>query len=341
VPNPWDVVSEKYPVGTTIEGKIKNITDFGLFIGIDEGIDGLVHISDISWTKRIKHPSELYKKGDVVQAIVLNIDKQSERFSLGIKQLQKDPWETIPERYAVGDKITGSITNVTDFGIFVELEEGIEGLAHVSEVSREKIKTPVGKFQVGGIISAKVININPKERRIGLSVKQLESDEEHDLVVDYLSSYKGSESSLGEILKDNLKEKAVDQEATEPAPETADEKVEDSEVELTPETADEKAESSQIEGIQEETGEDKAEQVALDDTEKADKSLGREDEADAEPSEQVLEIADDKVEDSQPETDPVASGEDKTDWDALDEVGESVDEAIEPQVTDQETNKEA
>jgi small subunit ribosomal protein S1 len=119
VPNPWDVISEKYPVGTTIEGKIKNITDFGLFIGIDEGIDGLVHISDVSWTKRIKHPSELYKKGDVVRAIVLDIDKENERFSLGIKQLQSDPWETVNERYEVGKEITGTVTNITDFGVFV------------------------------------------------------------------------------------------------------------------------------------------------------------------------------------------------------------------------------
>jgi small subunit ribosomal protein S1 len=110
-PNPWDVISEKYPVGTTIEGKIKNITDFGLFIGIDEGIDGLVHISDISWTKRIKHPSEVYKKGDVVQAIVLDIEKESERFSLGIKQLNEDPWQSVAERYEVGKEITGTITS--------------------------------------------------------------------------------------------------------------------------------------------------------------------------------------------------------------------------------------
>jgi small subunit ribosomal protein S1 len=148
-PNPWDVISDKYPVGTTIEGKIKNITDFGLFIGIDEGIDGLVHISDISWTKRIKHPSEMYKKGDVIQAIVLEIDKAQERFSLGIKQLQADPWDTVAERYEVGKEITGTVTNVTDFGVFVELEEGIEGLVHVSEISKEKIKTPVGQFEVG------------------------------------------------------------------------------------------------------------------------------------------------------------------------------------------------
>ncbi len=249
VPNPWDVVSEKYPVGTTIEGKIKNLTDFGVFIGIDEGIDGLVHISDISWTKRIKHPSELYKKGDVVQAIVLNIDKENERFSLGIKQLQKDPWETIPERYGVGDKITGTITNVTDFGLFVELEEGIEGLVHVSEVGREKVKTPVGKFQAGDIVGAKVININPKERRIGLSVKQLEMEDERDLVVDYLNSYKGSQSSLGELLKGNLKEKTVNQEPAEQASEGLGDAVEESEVKGDTEVA----------------VEDEAEQVTKDD----------------------------------------------------------------------------
>lgn len=211
IPNPWDIVSEQYPVGTTIEGKIKNITEFGIFIGIAEGIDGLVHISDISWTKRLKHPSELYKKNDVVQAIVLNIDKENERFSLGIKQIQKDPWETIPERYSVGERITGAITNVTDFGLFVELEEGIEGLVHVSEVSEEKVKTPVGRFQPKEIVSAKIITINPKERRIGLSIKQLSKDEEDRLVANYLNGYSEPQSSLGQLLKQNLKEKMADE----------------------------------------------------------------------------------------------------------------------------------
>jgi small subunit ribosomal protein S1 len=111
-PNPWDVIGEKYPVGTTIQGKIKNITDFGLFIGIDEGIDGLVHISDLSWTKRIKHPSELFKKAEEIQAIVLNIDKENERFSLGVKQLSPDPWEEIPERYPVGNSVVGTVTKL-------------------------------------------------------------------------------------------------------------------------------------------------------------------------------------------------------------------------------------
>ena len=207
VPNPWDVISEKYPIGTTIEGKIKNITDFGLFIGIDEGIDGLVHISDISWTKRIKHPSEIYKKGDVIQAIVLDIEKENERFSLGIKQLQTDPWKTVAERYVVGKEIAGTITNITDFGIFVELEEGIEGLVHVSEISKEKIKTPVGKFNVGDVITARVMNINSEERRIGLSVKRLEVDDKEGLLSEYVNNARPATSTFGEILRENLQEK--------------------------------------------------------------------------------------------------------------------------------------
>ncbi len=210
VPNPWDVISEKYPVGTTIEGKIKNITDFGLFIGIDEGIDGLVHISDISWTKRIKHPSELFKKADVVQAIVLDIDKENERFSLGIKQLQEDPWQSVAQRYEVGKEITGTITNLTDFGVFVELEEGIEGLIHVSEISKEKIKTPVGKFNVGDVITAKVMNINSEERRIGLSIKRLEIEDEQNLLSEYVNTMKPATTSFGEILRENLQEKLND-----------------------------------------------------------------------------------------------------------------------------------
>ena len=207
-PNPWDVIAEKYPVGTTIEGKIKNITDFGIFIGIDEGIDGLVHISDISWTKRIKHPSELYKKGDTVQAIVLDIEKENERFSLGIKHLQEDPWKTVGQRYKVGSEINGTITNVTDFGIFVEIEEGIEGLVHVSEISKEKIKTPVGRYNIGDMITARVMTINSDERRIGLSVKRLEMEGEQGLLSDYVNNL-GSQktTSFGELLRENLQEK--------------------------------------------------------------------------------------------------------------------------------------
>ena len=203
-PNPWDVIGEKYPVGTTIQGKIKNITDFGLFIGIDEGIDGLVHISDLSWTKRIKHPSEMYKKGEEIQAIVLNIDKENERFSLGVKQLSSDPWEEIPTRYPVGSSVVGTVTNVTDFGLFVEIEEGIEGLVHVSEISKEKIKTPVGLFQEGQEVTAKVVNIGREERKIGLSLKRLEEEEEKTRYYDYIDSPKAATSNLGQLLKEEL-----------------------------------------------------------------------------------------------------------------------------------------
>lgn len=203
-PNPWEVVTEKYPVGTVIEGRIKNITDFGLFIGIDDDIDGLVHISDISWTKRIKHPSEIYKKGDVVQAMVLEIDKGNERFSMGIKQLEADPWESVRERYPIGTKVSGVVTNVTDFGIFVELEEGIEGLVHVSEVSAERIKTPVGQYEVGNEIMARVMNVNVDDRKIGLSIKRLEIDDEKSLLKDYVYNAKPARSAFGELLREGL-----------------------------------------------------------------------------------------------------------------------------------------
>ena len=200
-PNPWDVIGEKYPVGTTIEGRIKNITDFGVFIGIDEGIDGLVHISDISWTKRIKHPSEIYKKGQEIQAVVLSIDEANERFSLGIKQLTPDPWDEIPERYKAGTRVTGTVTNVTDFGVFVELEEGIEGLIHVSELTREKGGNPLSRFKVDDVIQAKVLNINKEEKKIALSIKQLEESDESNIYKGYMSNSREATSNLGELIK--------------------------------------------------------------------------------------------------------------------------------------------
>ncbi len=205
VENPWEVISQKYPVGTVIEGSIKNITEFGLFVGIDDDIDGLVHISDISWTKRINHPSEVYKKNDIIQAVVLDIDKDNERFSLGIKQIQPDPWESVGQRYEVGKEISGTITNLTDFGVFIELEEGIEGLVHVSEISKEKISSPKDHFNINDTITAKVMNINSDERRIGLSIKRLEDDDEKDFE-DFAKNMKPATSQFGEMLRDNLKE---------------------------------------------------------------------------------------------------------------------------------------
>ncbi len=202
-PNPWDLVSENYPVGSIIEGKIKNITDFGIFIGIEEGIDGLIHVSDLSWTERIKHPSEKYSKGETIQAVVLKIDRENERFSLGIKQLEPDPWLAAVEKYPLGSKVEGKITNVTDFGIFVELEEGIEGLIHVSEISKDKVETPVGLYNVGDTIETKVINVSAKDRKIGLSIKALTDDSAAGSYADYQKKEAStSPTTLGDLLKE-------------------------------------------------------------------------------------------------------------------------------------------
>ncbi|MEW6115132.1 MAG: S1 RNA-binding domain-containing protein, partial [Thermodesulfobacteriota bacterium] len=203
-PNPWDVVAEKYPEGTKIEGKIRNVTDFGIFVGIDEGIDGLVHISDISWTQRIKHPSEMFKKGQTVQAVVLNIDKENERFSLGIKQMYEDPWETIPDRYPPGTKVTGKVTSVTDFGVFLEIEEGIEGMIHVSELSKERVNSPHDFTKEGEELTAVVLKVNKKDKKIALSIKGLEKTGEYETVKGYMNSQEVVASNLGDLLKENL-----------------------------------------------------------------------------------------------------------------------------------------
>jgi len=253
-PNPWDIISEKYPVGTTIEGKIKNITDFGIFIGIDEGIDGLVHISDISWTRRIKHPSEVYKKGQEVQAVVLNIDKSNERFSLGIKQLTTDPWTEIPRRYKAGTRVTGTVTNVTDFGIFVELEEGIEGLIHVSELPKDKKGQSLSRFQVDDVIQAKVVNVSRDDKKIGLSIRKLEETSEKAAYSSYLNNKAGATSNLGELLKEEMMHLQQDGESEdgsddasaklEPESETAAESAESLSGEPEPETVVKPAESA-------------------------------------------------------------------------------------------------
>ncbi len=202
-PNPWDGLEDKFPIGTVIEGAVKNVTEFGVFIGIEEGIDGLVHLSDLTWSKKITHPNQLYKKGDVIQAVVLNIDKVKERFSLGVKQLVPDPWSTVPERYPVGGIITGKVTNVKDFGVFVEIEDGVEGLVHVSEVSVQKTNTPVGLFEPGQEIKAKVINISKVDRRIGLSMKRIVEDEERSNIEEYKQSA-GAATTIGGLIREEM-----------------------------------------------------------------------------------------------------------------------------------------
>jgi small subunit ribosomal protein S1 len=204
--NPWELAREKYPVGTVIKGPVRNITDFGVFVGIEEGIDGLVHISDLHWTKKIKHPSELYKKGDMVEAKVLGVNVENERFSLGIKQLATDPWKIIAERFPVGSKVKGQVTSVPDFGVFVRLDEGVEGLVHVSQLSTERVDKPSTLFKVGDEIEAEVINVDVAERKIGLSIRALRKTEERQEMENYLNREKeGGRFSFESILNEELR----------------------------------------------------------------------------------------------------------------------------------------
>lgn len=207
-PNPWELVAEKYPEGTILEGVIKNITEFGMFIGIEDGIDGLIHVSDISWTKKIRHPNEIFKVGDVVQAKVITVDQESEKFTLGIKQLVDDPWGHVPTTYPVGCTVKGIVTNITDFGLFVEVEEGIEGLVHVSELSNKKIKSPAEIYKENEEIQAKVIHVSAEERRLGLSIKQLKEEEERKKPKEFRTGSTEAGQNLGDLLKQKMAEDA-------------------------------------------------------------------------------------------------------------------------------------
>jgi small subunit ribosomal protein S1 len=205
-PNPWEMVRINHPIGSRIHGAVKNVTDFGIFVGIDEGIDGLVHVSDLHWTKKVRHPSELFKKGDEVDAVVLGIDVDNERISLGIKQLAEDPWQAMSHRYPVGQRVRGQVTSVTDFGVFVELEEGVEGLIHVSQLSTERVDKPQTMFQPGQELEAEVTSVDARERKIALSIKALRRSEERDEIETYMKREReGGRFSFEDILSSDLR----------------------------------------------------------------------------------------------------------------------------------------
>lgn len=201
-PNPWETLKEKYPEGSIIQGVIRNITNFGIFVGVEEGIDGLVHVSDISWRHRVKHPAEMYKKGQEIEAMVLNIDIDNEKFSLGIKQIEKNPWEEISEKYPPGAVVTGRVTNVAEFGVFVEIEEGIEGLVHISELNQKRVKSSAELFSVNDIVSAIVKNVDLKNRRIRLSIKDYEASVDDNPLTQYINNNKNINSNLSKALAD-------------------------------------------------------------------------------------------------------------------------------------------
>ena len=205
-PNPWEALAEIHPINSTIKGKVKSITDFGVFVEIEPGIDGLVHISDLSWTKKVRHPSEIYKKGDEVEAVVLGIEVEHERVSLGVKQLTPDPWDTVAQRYPLNNRVNGKVSSVADFGVFVELEEGIEGLIHISQLSNERVDKPSSLYKVDDELDALVVQLDPKERRIGLSIKAVKQHEEREEMQAYLKrEHEAARFSMEDILKEELK----------------------------------------------------------------------------------------------------------------------------------------
>ncbi len=199
--NPWDLVEQNYPIGSIVSGRVRNITDFGIFVGVEEGIDGLVHISDLSWSQRIKNPADVFNKGDVVEARVLNIDRENERFSLGIKQLSDDPWLSVHSRYFLGQLVKGKIVSHTDFGIFVEIEDGVEGLVHMSEMIHEDDWQE--HYQLNRELGVEIRRIDPHDRKISLSEKgAIERGTDHSSVEEYMARQGESSARLGDVLGD-------------------------------------------------------------------------------------------------------------------------------------------
>ncbi len=203
--NPWTVIEEQYPVNSRVTGIVRNITNFGIFVGLAEGIDGLVHVSDISWTEQIKHPSEKLKKGDEIEAVVLKIDKENEKFSLGIKQLQPNPWDGIQKKFPIGSEITGAVTSVTDFGVFVRLEDGIDGLVYSSELAAERVEKPQDHFTEGQDVTALVVKVDPAEQKISLSIRAVTDKAERSALKELAAQQSSSQATtLGDLLKEKL-----------------------------------------------------------------------------------------------------------------------------------------
>ncbi len=230
--NPWELVEQNYPAGTEVVGRVRNLTNYGAFIEIEEGIDGLLHISDMSWTRKVSHPSEILQKGDTVKTMVLEVDPQKRRVALGLKQLEKDPWQDeIPARYRSGDLVRGVITKLTSFGAFVELEDGLEGLLHISELSEQKIPSPEEIVDVGDVVDVRVIRVDSDGRKIGLSLKSdmpAEEEEEGPRIVIRSDEIEEAENP-DELVESALEEAPqLDREAEEPADQASGGKAESS-----------------------------------------------------------------------------------------------------------------
>ena len=264
--NPWKLALDRYPVGCIVKGVVRNVTDFGIFIGVDEGIDGLVHVSDISWKQRQCKPTEVANKGDEFEVKVLNIDVDQERLSLGIKQLTEDPWKDLDEKHPLGTDITGTVVNLTDFGIFVEVSEGVEGLVHISEIDSKIPKNKVHEtYPVGTVVKANIIKIDLEERRLGLSISEVISTPTPVSSVPEIDSEMEAETAATEEIKEEAAEVvAVNEENKEETADIAAETVAAEEVKK--DAADVVTETTASEEVKEETEEVKPETTATEDT---------------------------------------------------------------------------
>jgi small subunit ribosomal protein S1 len=198
--NPWDEVIERYPEGSDVTGKVRNLTNYGAFIELEEGIDGLLHVSDMSWTRKIGHPSEVLEKGQEIQCRVLSVDEGRRRIALGLKQLDNDPWDgDIPDKYQPGQLVKGKVTKITNFGVFIGLEDGLEGLLHISELAEHKVEDPEEVVKVGDDIEVKVLRVDTDERKIGLSLKRVEWGEEQERAAAEAEAAEGAPVSDGDL----------------------------------------------------------------------------------------------------------------------------------------------
>jgi small subunit ribosomal protein S1 len=216
--NPWTVVDEKYPVGTIIKGKIRNIVPYGAFIELEDGLEGLIHISDMSWTRKLNHPAELLKRGEMVEAKVLSVDQENKKIALGLKQLHSNPWDDIDRRYRIGDTVTGKVSNITGFGLFVDLGDGIEGLVHISQIDKKSDADIKASYRIGEQVTAKILRIDPDERKIGLSIKEYLSHrdaEETAAAMDDLRTSKSKVSVINPVLGDHIDLSGISQEEPE------------------------------------------------------------------------------------------------------------------------------
>ena len=257
--NPWTNIEEKYQPGHKIKGRVRNLTNYGAFIEIDEGIDGLLHISDMSWSKKVTHPSEIIKKGDKIEVEILSVDKEKKRVSLGIKQLTEDPWKKeIPEKYSVGDIVKGKVTKMTDFGAFIDMGNGLEGLLHISEVSREKIKNLESVLSIGQKLDVKIVKIEPEARKIGLSLKgtgkapeqETQPQEEQPQEETKPQEEQADTEASEEVIEDTVEAKVDEAEASEEVVEdTVEAKVDEAEAseEVVEDTIEAKVDEAEVE----------------------------------------------------------------------------------------------